>query len=103
MELPAICGAGLLSVSSPLSGLLISNLSAVSVIDTRLMVGNRIVVTGMAGAGKSTFSWVLSTKTGLPVIHLDLHSWNPGWVPVPEGEFLEKQRALHMRFSPFNG
>ena len=63
-------------------------------IDTPLMVGNRIVVTGMAGAGKSTFSRVLSTKTGLPVIHLDLHSWNPGWVPVPEGEFLEKQRAL---------
>jgi adenylate kinase family enzyme len=58
------------------------------------MVGNRIVVTGMAGAGKSTFSRALSTKTGLPVIHLDLHSWNPGWVRVPEGEFLEKQRAL---------
>lgn len=58
------------------------------------MVGNRIVVTGMAGAGKSTFSRVLSTKTGLPVICLDLHSWNPGWVRVPEGEFLEKQRYL---------
>jgi adenylate kinase family enzyme len=58
------------------------------------MVGNRIVVTGMAGAGKSTFSRVLSTKTGLPVICLDLHSWNPGWVRVPEGEFLEKQRDL---------
>lgn len=58
------------------------------------MVGTRIVVTGMAGAGKSTFSRALSTRTGLPVIHLDLHSWNPGWVRVPEGEFLEKQRAL---------
>ena len=58
------------------------------------MVGNRIVVTGMAGAGKSTFSRLLSTKTGLPVICLDLHSWNPGWVRVPESEFLEKQRAL---------
>jgi adenylate kinase family enzyme len=58
------------------------------------MVGHRIVVTGMAGAGKSTFSRALSTKIGLPVIHLDLHSRNPGWVRVPEGEFLEKQRAL---------
>ena len=58
------------------------------------MVGNRIVVTGMAGAGKSTFSRALSTKTGLPVICLDLHSWNPGWVRVPESEFLQKQRAL---------
>lgn len=34
----------------------------------------------MAGAEKSTFSRVLSTKTGLPVICLDLHSWNPGWI-----------------------
>jgi len=58
------------------------------------MVGTRIVVTGMAGAGKSSFSRVLSTKTGLPVICLDLHSWKPGWVRVSEGEFLEKQRTL---------
>ena len=58
------------------------------------IVGNRIVVTGKAGAGKSTFSRLLSTKTGLPIIHLDLYSWNPGWVRVPPGEFVEKQRAL---------
>lgn len=61
------------------------------------MVGERIVVTGMAGAGKSTFSRALSTRTGLPVIHLDLHSWNPGWVRVPADEFIEKQRALLAR------
>ena len=58
------------------------------------LVGNRIVVTGMAGAGKSTFSRVLSKKTGLPVICLDLHGWSPGWVRVPQDKFLEKQRAL---------
>ena len=58
------------------------------------MVGTRVVVTGMAGAGKSTFSRKLAAKTGLPLIHLDLHSWNPGWVRVPEGEFIEKQRTL---------
>ena len=61
---------------------------------TSAIVGNRIVVTGMAGAGKSTFSRALSTKTGLTLIHLDLHSWKPGWVRVPAGEFLEKQRTL---------
>ena len=59
-----------------------------------LAVGSRVVVTGMAGAGKSTFSRALSVKTGLPVICLDLHSWNPGWVRTPEDEFREKQRAL---------
>ncbi len=59
-----------------------------------LSVGSRVVVTGMAGAGKSTFSRALSAKTGLPVICLDLHSWNPGWVRTPEDEFREKERAL---------
>lgn len=65
-----------------------------SEVNRTLIVGNRIVVTGMAGAGKSTFSRTLSTKTGLPVIHLDLHSWNPGWLRVPQAEFLDKQRVL---------
>ena len=71
-----------------------SSLGAVSELSGDAIVGERIVVTGMAGAGKSTLSRTLATKTGLPVIHLDLHSWNPGWVRVPQGEFLEKQRAL---------
>ncbi len=65
-----------------------------SKIDETPMVGNRVVVTGMAGAGKSTFSRVLAAKTGLPLIHLDLHIWNPGWVRVPDNELLEKQRVL---------
>ena len=71
-----------------------SSVSAMSEFDKSPMVGSRIVVTGMAGAGKSTFSRTLSTTTGLPVIHLDLHSWNPGWLRVPQGEFVEKQRVL---------
>lgn len=58
------------------------------------MIGKRIVVTGMAGAGKSTFSRLLAAKTGLPLIHLDMHSWKPGWVRVSESELLEKQRVL---------
>jgi adenylate kinase family enzyme len=66
----------------------------VNKIKTHPLVGNRIVITGTADAGKSTFSRALSTKIGLPVIHLDLHSWNPEWVRVPEGEFIEKQRLL---------
>ena len=48
----------------------------------------------MAGAGKSTFSRALSAKTGLPVIHLDLHFWKPGWVEPSEDEWREKQRGL---------
>ena len=56
--------------------------------------GKRVVVTGMAGAGKSNFSRALSAKTGLPVIHLDLYSWNPGWERVSNDEMLQKQRGL---------
>jgi adenylate kinase family enzyme len=48
----------------------------------------------MAGAGKSTFSRQLAAKTGLPLIHLDLHSWGPSWVRVPDDELIEIQRTL---------
>ena len=56
--------------------------------------GRRVVVTGTAGAGKSTFSRALSARTGLPVIVLDLHFWQPGWVEPSEDQWRETQRAL---------
>jgi adenylate kinase family enzyme len=59
-----------------------------------MSVGRRVVVTGIAGAGKSTFSRALSAKTGLPVIHLDVHFWKPGWAEPSEDEWREKQRSL---------
>jgi adenylate kinase family enzyme len=57
-------------------------------------VGRRVVVTGMTGSGKSTFSRALSSKTGLPLIPLDVHYWKPGWVKPSEEEWREKQRSL---------
>jgi hypothetical protein len=57
-------------------------------------IGCRILVIGMAGAGKSMFSRALSARTGLPVIHLDFHYWKPGWVKPSEDEWREKQRGL---------
>lgn len=59
-----------------------------------ISVGRRVVVTGMAGAGKSTFSRALSAKTGLPIIVLDLHFWLPGWTEPTEAEWREKQKRL---------
>ena len=53
-----------------------------------------MVVIGMAGSGKSTFSRALSALTALPVIHLDLYYWKPGWVKPSEDEWREKQRSL---------
>ncbi len=59
--------------------------------DAPLAIGRRVLVTGMAGSGKSTFSRSLAAKTGLPVIHLDLQFWKPGWVAPSESEWREKQ------------
>src|SRR3954464_9235349 len=58
-------------------------------------VGRRVVVTGIAGSGKSTFAVALARRTGLPVIHLDLHFWKPGWVEPSEDEWrIVQQRVL---------
>jgi dephospho-CoA kinase len=57
-------------------------------------IGRRVVVTGLAGAGKSTFSKALASKTGLPLVHLDLEFWKPGWTAPSEEEWREKQREV---------
>lgn len=48
----------------------------------------RILVLGSGGAGKTTFAKQLSEKTGLPVIHLDSHFWNSGWVETPRDRWI---------------
>jgi adenylate kinase family enzyme len=62
--------------------------------DASRTVTRRVIVTGMAGSGKSTFSRALSARTGLPVIHLDYHYWKPGWTKPSEEEWRDKQRRL---------
>lgn len=59
-----------------------------------LRICHRVVVTGMAGAGKSTFARQLAAKTGLPVIHLDVHFWKPGWVQPSDTEWRDVQSTL---------
>ncbi|WP_435122265.1 hypothetical protein [Amycolatopsis thermoflava] len=54
----------------------------------------RVVVLGCGGAGKSTFSRRLGALLELPVTHLDHVYWQPGWVPLPAGEFAARQRVL---------
>ncbi|WP_139975505.1 MULTISPECIES: DNA topology modulation protein FlaR [Brucella/Ochrobactrum group] len=39
----------------------------------------RIMIIGGAGSGKSSLARALSDITGLPVIHIDMLYWQPGW------------------------
>ncbi|MCL2299971.1 MAG: AAA family ATPase [Firmicutes bacterium] len=57
-------------------------------------LGNRIMVMGSSGSGKSTMARRLGEFTGLPVTHLDSISWLPGWVEAPKEEFAEKLREI---------
>jgi adenylate kinase family enzyme len=52
----------------------------------------RIVVTGPAGAGKSSLAGELGRQLGIRVLHLDTLFWNPGWVPTPIPEWEARQR-----------
>ena len=46
----------------------------------------KIIILGSPGAGKSTFSFALAEKTGLPLYHLDKMFWREGWVNVSKDE-----------------
>ncbi len=52
----------------------------------------RIVVTGPAGAGKSSLAGELGRVLGIRVLHLDTMFWKPGWVPTPPDEWDAIQR-----------
>ncbi|MCL1951561.1 MAG: hypothetical protein FWF60_01910 [Oscillospiraceae bacterium] len=53
----------------------------------------RIAILGSPGSGKSTLARQLAKRTGYPLIHLDYHHWQPGWVPMPRPEFIAMQEA----------
>lgn len=59
----------------------------------------RWLILGTGGAGKSTLSRRLGAALDLPVIHLDRHYWNPGWVPTEPARWREKVDELAMRES----
>ncbi|MDZ4364047.1 hypothetical protein [Brevundimonas sp.] len=47
----------------------------------------RVLIIGNSGGGKSTLARRLGAALGVPVIHLDVLFWKPGWVESPDEEF----------------
>ncbi|MFC4559796.1 topology modulation protein [Virgibacillus kekensis] len=56
---------------------------------------NRIMVIGIsAGVGKSTFARKLGESLEIPVYHLDVLHWEPGWTEAPKELFAARQREI---------
>lgn len=54
----------------------------------------KILVTGNSGAGKSTFAQELSESFDIPLIHMDIHYWQPNWTRPEEEEWRTKVTEL---------
>jgi adenylate kinase family enzyme len=46
----------------------------------------RVAILGCSGSGKTRAAHELARRTGLPIVHLDVLFWRPGWVPADEAQ-----------------
>lgn len=58
----------------------------------------RALVVGCPDAGKTTLARCLSEKLALPLIHLDVHYWRPGWTPSYRDDW--RARAAKLTDAP---
>ncbi len=57
----------------------------------------KVIIIGCPGAGKSTFSRLLHSKTGLPLFHLDMLYWNTDKTHVTREVFDERLNEILKR------
>jgi len=53
-------------------------------------VGQRIVIVGTTGAGKTTLADQLAQRLGYPHVELDALHWEPNWTPAPDDVLRER-------------
>ncbi|HEY5072402.1 MAG TPA: hypothetical protein VII63_10260 [Caulobacteraceae bacterium] len=51
------------------------------------------MIVGCSGGGKSTLARALGERLGLPVVHLDVLFWRPGWVESEREAFGDRVRV----------
>jgi adenylate kinase family enzyme len=57
--------------------------------------GQRVVVVGTSGSGKTTMASMLAERLGAPHIELDRLHWGPNWTEEPDEVFRERtEKAL---------
>ena len=56
-------------------------------------LGQRIMIMGGSGSGKSTIARQIGELLNLPVVHMDTIWWQPGWVATPKEEAYARSMA----------